>query len=240
VSWTYYDYALANYQHAITDLSGSDPGSAYGTWNPMAGQNLSYTGPNPCHFAPRTKVFTDVQNSTLPNISWIIPDARYSDHLPANVTYGEDFVSSIVNTVEGSAYWNNTAVFVTWDEYGGWYDHVAPPQLDQNGLALRVPLLVFSPWTSPGYIGKRTLSFDSLLAFVEWRWGLGCLTNRDCNATMPLGFFNFGIHRSPVYFASANDSVYPYVAPASGFPKVDRLATLDKTAAITDEEIDWE
>ena len=216
VSWTYYDYALANYSYAVHDLSGDTPGSAYLTWSPMAAQNESYMGTNPSHFAPRSQFFGDLANGSLSNISWIIPDAKYSDHLPANVTFGENFVGSVVNAVQNSAYWNSTAVFVTWDEYGGWYDHVAPNQIDADGLGFRVPLLVFTPWTTPGYIGHQQLSFDSLLHFVEWRWNLGCLTARDCNATLPLGFFNFNIHRSPTLFAFSNDSVYPYVAPDKG------------------------
>ncbi len=239
VSWTFYDYALTPYQHAIADLSGSDPGSAYGTWNPMAAQNQSYAGTNPDHFQPRSQFFKDVNGGTLGNISWIIPDAKYSDHLPANVTYGEDFIASIVNTVENSSYWNSTAIFVTWDEYGGWYDHVAPPQLDANGLSLRVPLLVFSPWTPAGMIGHRQLSFDSLLHFVEWRWGLGCLTSRDCNATLPVGFFNFGIHRSPVFFGNSNESVYPYVAPSKPELGYDTAQFMSAPVMVEDETFDW-
>ena len=241
VSWNYYDYALENYSHAIHDLSSDDP-SAYGTWNPMAAKNQSYVGSVPSHFKWQSSFFTDVQNRSLPNISWVIPNAKYSDHLPANVTYGEDFVASVVNAVAASPYWQNTAVFVTWDEYGGWYDHVAPPQIDANGLGFRVPIFVFSPWTQPGYVDHSTLYFESLLHFVEWRWNLGCLLPRDCTAPLPTGFFNFNYTHAPSFFAPANDSVYPY-EPPTGPPYIispSQLAVIAASIGPTlPPEFDW-
>ena len=227
VSWAYYDYNLSSYSHAIHDLSGTDGGSAFQLWNPLAAVNTSYTGSVPSHFRDRASFFSDLTSGQLPNVSYVIPNGSFSDHLPSNITSGEDYVASVVNAVEASPYWNSTAVFVSWDEYGGWYDHLAPSQVDANGYGFRVPLLVVSPWTSPGFVSARTLSFDSLLHFVEWRWGLGCLTNRDCNATLPTGFFNFALHRAPTYFADANNSVYPYVAPPAGPPFIEGAALVD-------------
>ncbi len=215
VSWAYYDSSLTSYPRALS-LPRYDPQSAYTFWNPLAAKNQSYSGTAPSHFQPQQQFFSDVSNGALPNISWVIPNGLYSDHTPANVTWGEDFVASLVNLVETSSYWNSTAIFLTWDDYGGFYDHVAPPQVDSAGLGMRTPLLVISPWTPAGVVGHKTLSFDSLLAFVEWRWGLGCLVTRDCNATMPIGFFNFHLHRNPVGFEPPNASTYPYTAPPTG------------------------
>lgn len=243
VSWTYYDANLSSYSHAIHDLSGFDQGSAYLLWNPLAAPNESYAGSTPTHFKERASFFSDLRSGELPNISYVIPNGSFSDHLPSNITNGENYVASVINAVEASRFWNSTAIFVSWDEYGGWYDHVAPSAVDANGYGFRVPLLVVSPWTSPGLVSGRTMSFDSLLHFVEWRWGLGCLTGRDCNATLPTGFFNFGLHRAPTYFADANDSVYPYVAPPSGPPFIESAAQVaspgwDLPATLL-EGVDW-
>ena len=243
VSWSYYDYPLVNYSRAITELSGINAGSAFLMWNPLAAPNESYAGSVPSHFKDRAQIFTDLTGHNLANISYVIPNGSFSDHLPSNITNGENYVSSVVNAVQASPYWNSTVVFVSWDEYGGWYDHVAPPAVDANGLGFRVPLLVFSPWTSAGLVDNRQLSFDSILHFVEWRWGLGCLTLRDCSAPLPTGFFNFGIHRNPVYFGNANNSVYPYVPPPPGPPFVlssGQLSALSAGLSPEDETgLDW-
>jgi phospholipase C len=211
VSWKYYDWSLLNYSAAINDFQAEGAGSAYNIWNPFAGKNQSYVLTT--HFAPVPRFFQDVKKN-LPALSWVIPEPDYSDHPTSNLTRGENFVASVVNAVARSPNWNSTAIFVTWDDFGGFYDHVAPPQIDSYGLSFRVPLIVISPWTPAGYIDHSTLSFDSILHFEEWRFGLGCLTSRDCNATLPTGFFNFSLLRSPVSFSSAGSAVYPFLAHA--------------------------
>jgi len=236
VSWKYYDYALVNYSKAIQIFGGNVAGSAYAVWNPLAAKNQSYSLTQ--HFAPQSDFFSDVTNGTLPNITYMIPSWPYSDHPPANVTQGEDWVASISNAVARSPYWNNTAIFVTWDEYGGFYDHVAPAQVDANGLAFRVPLLVISPWTPAGYIGHHPLEFTSLLHFVEWRWNLGCLTQQDCGAALPLGFFDFTVHRNPVLFPYSDHAVYPYQPPTDDAGMFDP-ATHFSDAPPPSGTIDW-
>ena len=99
---------------------------------------------------PRQDFFNDTANGTLPQVSWIIPSNVESDHPPDNISHGEAFIASILGTLQNSSYWNSTAVFVTWDEYGGYYDHVPPPQVDAYRYGFRVPLLVFSPYTPRG------------------------------------------------------------------------------------------
>ncbi|MCI4350811.1 MAG: hypothetical protein L3K15_04790 [Thermoplasmata archaeon] len=235
VTWTYYDWNLRNYSSAISSTVTNTPGSAYGIWNPLAAKHQSYAHPQ--HFAPIPTFFSDL-NHTLPNISWIIPPANLSDHPPHNLTFGENFLASVVNGVERSSYWNSTAIFVTWDDYGGFYDHVAPPQVDGYGLSFRVPLLVISPWTPAGYVGNGQLSFDSILHFQEWRFGLGCLTSRDCNATMPVGFFDFSIHRAPVPFSSAQSAEYPYAAPRDQQPFIENPADFSPEYNVSLAELD--
>jgi phospholipase C len=214
VSWTYYDWPLATYQAAINYHMPDVPGSAYAFWNPFAARVQSYAMLP--HFASRPDLFSDITNGSLPNISWFIPPGSTSDHPPVNISKGEDLVASIVNAVGRSRYWNSTAILVTWDDYGGFYDHVAPPPLDAYGLSFRVPFLVISPWTHAGYVSHATESFESVLRLMELRFGLGCLTPRDCSATLPADFFDWNLHRAPVFFSNASLARYPYVAPPAG------------------------
>ncbi|MCI4351280.1 MAG: hypothetical protein L3K15_07195 [Thermoplasmata archaeon] len=214
VSWTYFEWPLVPYQTAINTVNYSTPGTAYGLWNPLAARAQSYQ--RTAHFAPRTQFFADVAGGSLPNLSWIIPPGNASDHPANNLSHGENLVASIVNSVANSSSWNSTAIFVTWDDFGGFYDHVAPPMVDQLGLSFRVPLLVISPWTRAGYVSHATESFDSILHLMEARFRLGCLTERDCRAPLPLDYFDWSLHRSPVPFENAAQAQYPYVPPAGG------------------------
>ncbi|HZY70197.1 MAG TPA: alkaline phosphatase family protein [Thermoplasmata archaeon] len=197
VTWKYYDYALANYSTAINlypnvpGIGALATGSAYNLWNPMAARAESYASAFASHFANRSQLFADASSGQLPDISWVIPGAKFSDHPSANLTEGEEFVSQVVNAIEFSKAWAHTAIFLTWDDYGGFYDHIAPPALDPRGLSIRVPLIVISPYAKENYVTHALGSFDSLLHFVEWRFGLGCLTTRDCPAPLPLSYFNF-------------------------------------------------
>src|SRR4029077_6207453 len=90
-----------------------------------------------------------------------------SEHPPAAVSHGQSYVTSLVNAVMRSKDWSSSAIFLAWDDWGGFYDHVAPPGVDQNGYGLRVPGLVISPYARTGYIDHQTLSFDAYLKFIE-------------------------------------------------------------------------
>lgn len=118
--------------------------------------------------------YVDLQQGTLPQVSWIIPSDNHSEHPPNGVTSGMENVTALVNAVASSRYWNSTAIFLTWDEWGGFYDHVVPPNVDQNdtqfhvqGFGLRVPGLLISAWARKGYIDHHVLSFDSYATFIE-------------------------------------------------------------------------
>ncbi len=108
----------------------------------------------------------------LPSVSWILPTAVTSEHPhgPSTIQTGMAFVTRLVNAAMQGPDWNSTAVIVTWDDWGGFYDHVVPPRVDRNGYGLRVPALVISPWAKPGYIDHTTLSFDSYLRLIEDRF----------------------------------------------------------------------
>jgi phospholipase C len=111
--------------------------------------------------------YTEAKNGTLPSISWIVPNQADSEHAPANIADGQAYVTSLVNAVMQSPDWNSSAIILAWDDWGGFYDHVAPPVVDENGYGLRVPTIVISPYAKKGYIDHQTLSFDAFLKFIE-------------------------------------------------------------------------
>jgi phospholipase C len=129
---------------------------------------------------PQTKVLNDINNCNLPPVSWVIPDGAASDHAAINRGLGPSWVASIVNAIGngGCGYWQDTAILITWDDWGGWYDHIAPFQIGQfNGwgtgyvYGFRVPLLVVSAYTPQGYVDDSIYDFGSILVFIEDNFG---------------------------------------------------------------------
>ncbi len=235
-TWRFYDNALqSTYSKALNVHAG---GGAFGYWNPLAAQAKSYTSNYSSHFVPRSDFYTAAAAGTLPNVSWVIPDALHSDHPPNNVTLGMQFIMGILKAVEGSPEWNSSAVFVTWDEYGGFYDHVAPPVVDGLGLGFRVPLLVVSPFARQGYVGSGLGSFDSLLRLIEWRFGLANLTARDANAPLPLRYFDFNATpRAPYTAPSATAITYPQ--PLQSLGKPNPVTNLSVLAGLGSVNLSW-
>jgi phospholipase C len=111
--------------------------------------------------------FRAAHSGTLPAVSWITPNARVSEHPPGLVSAGQSYVTGLINAIMRSPDWKSTAIFLAWDDWGGFYDHVTPPHVDENGYGLRVPGLVISPYARKGYIDHQTLSFDAYLKFIE-------------------------------------------------------------------------
>jgi phospholipase C len=139
---------------------------------------------------PQTKVLTDIANGQLADISWVIPTASDSDHAKANDGSGPSWVASIVNAIGNSAYWSNTAIIITWDDWGGWYDHVAPKVVNDGTswgsgytYGFRVPLIVMSPYAKAGYISHATHDFGSILNYIETTFGLPSLGYADAATT---------------------------------------------------------
>ncbi len=138
---------------------------------------------------PQTKVLTDIANGQLADVTWIIPTGAYSDHAQANDGTGPSWVASIVNAIGNSAYWSNTAIILTWDDWGGWYDHVAPKVVDDGSswgsgytYGFRVPLIVMSPYAKAAYISHTTHDFGSILKYIETTFGLPSLNFADARA----------------------------------------------------------
>jgi phospholipase C len=130
--------------------------------------------------SPDSQILTDIKNGFLAQVTWAVPDFSYADHPGTGATNeGPDWVADIVNAIGASPFWNSTAIFITWDDYGGWYDHVVPPQVDAMGLGFRVPLIVVSPYAKKGYVSTTTHDFGSLLRYIEDVFNLPGLGTRD-------------------------------------------------------------
>jgi phospholipase C len=114
-----------------------------------------------------SKFYAAAQAGSLPNVAWIVPNGQESEHPPSLVSAGQSYVTGLINAIMQSPDWYSTAIFLAWDDWGGFYDHVVPPTVDQNGYGLRVPALVISPYARQGYIDHQILSFDAYLKFIE-------------------------------------------------------------------------
>jgi phospholipase C len=140
------------------------------------------------------QIITDAQKNQLPSVSFVTPNGdSVSDHPPQPTQPAQNFVASVVNAIMQSPAWSSTAIFLTWDDFGGFYDHVAPPKVDGIGLGPRVPLIVISPYARPGYISNVQGEFASFDKFIEENWGLPSLGARDSLAGTSglMDFFNF-------------------------------------------------
>ena len=148
-------------------------------------------GPDWKYVVPAEQFMTDAASGNLPAVSWIVTPARVSEHAPASVCVGENWTVQMLNSLMRGPDWSSTAVFITWDDFGGFYDHVAPQQIDGYGLGFRVPLLVISPYAKKGFIDHTQYEFSSMLRFAEDQLGLPTLTNRDKAANDMMGAFDF-------------------------------------------------
>ena len=136
------------------------------------------------HIRPVDDVIEDIAADRLPAVTWITPKFPFSEHpiKRTNFCHGENWTTGVVNAIMESPMWKDTAIFITWDDWGGFYDHVPPPGLDEFGLGIRVPLLTISPYAKKGYIDSNLGEFSSILRFIEDNHGLGQLTHRDRDA----------------------------------------------------------
>ena len=146
--------------------------------NHMCGPNVPPPGATSCTAPEWTNhvviekqnslILNDIAAGQLANVSWVIPNAQDSDHAASNDGGGPSWVAAIVNAIGASKYWSDTAIIITWDDWGGWYDHQPPPQVRNSyEYGLRVPLIVISPYAKPAYVSHMTYDFGSILKFVE-------------------------------------------------------------------------
>jgi phospholipase C len=140
---------------------------------------------------PYGQFVSDAQSGKLPAVSWLIADAVESEHPPASGCVGENWTVQQINAIMQGPSWGSTAIFITWDDFGGFYDHVPPPTVDRFGLGPRVPLLIISPYAREGVVSHTVYEFSSVLQLIEMRFSLAALTNRDAQANSLLDAFDF-------------------------------------------------
>ena len=143
------------------------------------------------HIFPVDGLVRDIRDGRLPPVTWVTPRFELSDHPEYSLCHGQNWTTKIVNAIMNSPMWKDTAIFITWDDYGGFYDHVPPPQVDEFGFGIRVPLFVISPYARSGYVDHTLGEFSSVLRFIEDNWGLSQLTTRDRDAQNLSEAFNF-------------------------------------------------
>ncbi len=143
------------------------------------------------HMFSVDNVISDIHAGRLQPVTWVTPRFELSEHPEYSFCHGENWSVKVIDAIMASPMWKDTAIFLTWDDYGGFYDHVPPPQVDEFGFGIRVPLLVISPYAKPGYVMSERGEFSSVLRFIEDNWGLTQLTHRDQNATPMLSAFDF-------------------------------------------------
>jgi phospholipase C len=138
-----------------------------GIWNPLPSfTDVSQDG-QLGNIQSLSNFYTAAANGTLPAVSWINPNGQVSEHPPGLVSAGQTYVTGLINAIMRSPDWKSTAIFLSWDDWGGFYDHVVPPQIDVNGLGMRVPGIVISPYARQGFIDHQTLSHDLYNKFIE-------------------------------------------------------------------------
>ena len=214
-----------NYYVGSGSIADTEDGHIVGTVPQEQQDPHTYTFTNPLPAFPKVaedpaqnsrlvstdRFYKDAAGGTLPQVSWVIPSFAVSEHPPADVREGMAYVTGLINAIMQGPDWDATAIFVAWDDWGGFYDHVVPPKVDQYGYGIRVPSLVISPYARQGYIDHNTYSFESWLKIVEERFGVPSLTARDAAAGDMLADFDFTQQpRSPIVLsATAGGSPYP-------------------------------
>ncbi|SPF42459.1 putative Phospholipase C [Candidatus Sulfotelmatobacter kueseliae] len=214
ISWRYYTPSAGSLwtaPNAIQHLCGPNatpPNATACTSSDWVNNVVLYTTQNP---AP---ILTDIANSQLPAVSWVIPAGANSDHAGSTLTTGgPSWVASIVNALGNSPYWSNTAILIAWDDWGGWYDHVPPPKVINDGTSwgsgyvygFRVPLIVISPYAKAGYISHVNHDFGSVLNFIEKTFGLSSLGYADAYADDLSDCFDY--NQTPIVFQTINAPV---------------------------------
>jgi hypothetical protein len=182
VSWKYYAPQAGQGDYAFSTLD--------------AIRHIRFSSQWTTNVVADTQFVSDALTGNLPAVSWLVTGGLATEHPPSSVCAGENWTVQQLNAVMQGPLWNSTAVFLTWDDFGGVYDHVAPPVLDYFGLGPRVPMLIISPYSRTGTVSHTLYEFSSVLKFIEQRFNLPPLTARDAHANDMTDSFNFS--RTPL------------------------------------------
>jgi phospholipase C len=200
ISWKFY---VQNYDPQITyrtlaNVSGNRASQVI--WVPLLNIDRFLDDPKlSSHIVDMNEYFVDLENGTLPAVAYIAPSGA-SEHPPGSIRSGQKFVKSLIQALMRSDSWDSSAFLLLYDDWGGWYDHVVPPQVDENGYGMRVPGLLISPYARRGYIDNTTLDFTSVLKFIEENWALEPLAARDAQAKSFMSAFDFSMAPREPYF----------------------------------------
>ncbi len=171
VSWGYYVVTGTEPDceddAAVTCAPVAQNANTPGIWNPLPYFDTVKADGQLGNIQSVDHFYAAAKSGHLPAVSWVVPSGDVSEHPDAPISYGQTYVTSLVNAVMRSPDWSSSAIFLSWDDWGGFYDHVEPPVVDQNGYGLRVPGLVISPYAKAGYVDHQTLSFDAYDKFIE-------------------------------------------------------------------------
>ncbi len=171
VSWAYYvvpgTEPDCENDAALSCAPVAQNSTTPGIWNPLPYFDTVRNDDQISNVQPLANFYEAARGGTLPALSWVTPSGEVSEHPPSPVSFGQSYVTSLINAVMRSPDWASSAIFLTWDDWGGFYDHVRPPKLDANGLGLRVPALTISPYARRGVIDHQQLSFDAYNKFIE-------------------------------------------------------------------------
>ncbi len=191
ISWKFY---IQNYEPTLNYRTVDQfPGNRASqvVWAPLLSMDRFIDDPVlASHIVDLSQFYTDLQNGTLPAVAYIAPSGP-SEHPPSSVVSGQRFVRTLIQALMRSDAWPTSAFMLAYDDWGGWYDHVAPPQVDENGYGFRVPAFLVSPYARQGYIDHTQLDFTSVLKFIEDNWRLAPLASRDAQANSIVGAFDF-------------------------------------------------
>jgi phospholipase C len=171
VSWGYYVVAGTEpdcqNDAAVSCAPVSQNAKTPGIWNPLPYFDTVRADHQENNIQSVTNYYTAAKAGTLPAVSWVVPSGAVSEHPPSPVSFGQSYVTSLINAAMSGPDWSSTAIFLGWDDWGGFYDQIKPPTVDINGYGLRVPGIVISPYAKRGYIDHQTLSFDAYDKFIE-------------------------------------------------------------------------
>ena len=211
ISWKFY---VQNYDPNLNYRTMADyprNRASQVTWAPLLAMDRFLDDPElSSHIVNLDEYYDDLQNGTLPAVAYIVPSGP-SEHPPSSLRSGQIFSRGLITALMRSDFWNSSAFMVAYDDWGGWYDHVSPPQVDEYGYGPRVPALLVSAYARPGYIDHTTLDFSSMLKFIEDNWQLQPLGARDANSASLMGAFDFD---SPPRRAVIEPLDVPEPAPA--------------------------
>jgi phospholipase C len=209
VSWKFY---VQNYDSTITyrNIGTSGNRSSQVIWVPLLNFDRFLDDPTlSSHIVDLSQYFIDLQNGTLPSVAYIIPSGA-SEHPPSSLKSGQRFVKTIIQELMRSSSWDSSAFMLAYDDWGGWYDHVPPIQVDQYGYGPRVPVILVSPYAKSGNIDHTVLDFTSILKFIEQNWNIEPLAQRDANANNFLSAFDFSQSpRLPIFLPLTRLAVPP-------------------------------